>query len=118
MTQSIRQRRRDRHRQAQALRQADERAAQQIKKSFLVSSSSWGGTRCPDCGAQIRPHQLVDTSGRIGDGFWQDGCYARHPGPCNPDPDWEDRAIARAARRHRYGIRTGKAHDLLPDCPL
>ena len=104
---SKRHRRRNRHRQVQALRRADERAMERIDQSPMLSMDTWGGTRCPDCGCQIRPHWLVDFSGRFGNGFI-DGHYANHPGPCREDRHWMDRAIARAARRHRYGQRAGK----------
>lgn len=99
----IRHRRRNRHRRAQALREADALALQKINNSYLLSAASWGGYRCPDCGKAIRPHQLVNVSGRIGDGYI-DGCYAQHEG-CAPDKNWEIRAIARASRRHRYWLR-------------
>lgn len=106
MKKSIRKHRRDRHLKRQELRRLDELAEERIRTSFLLSLSSWGGTRCPDCGTQIRPHQLIDISGRFGGGFI-DGCFANHPGRC-VENYWEGRAIARADRRHRYLLRIGK----------
>lgn len=40
----------------------DTLAKQKISKSFLWSSCSWGGTRCPGCGQTCRPHHLTDFS--------------------------------------------------------
>jgi hypothetical protein len=103
---SIRNRRRNRHRQAQALREADARAEQKIRNSFSLSMDSWGGGRCPSCGCSIRPHQLVGFVGKFAGGRIH-GSFARHPGLCNEDPDWMDKAITRMDRVHRYKLRTG-----------
>lgn len=107
MKKSIRKHRRDRYLKRQELRRLDELAEKKIRASFLLSLSSWGGTRCPDCGTQIRPHQLIDISGHLG-GAIIDGCHANHPGPCIEDIDWQDKACDRVSRRHRYLLRVRK----------
>ena len=113
---SKRHRRRNRHRQVQALRRADERAIQLIDSNWWLSWATWGGNRCPDCGCQVRPYQLIAFGGLVG--------VPCHPGPCHkdlPEPDedlpelgqeeerrkWEDRAISRCERRHNYKLRMG-----------
>ena len=97
---TIRNRRRNRHRQAQALREADARATELISLNPWLAWATWGGSRCPSCGTQIRPYQLIKDGGRVG--------MPCHSGPCNEDLDgWMDRAVARMDRVHRYRLRTG-----------
>lgn len=55
-----RQKRRNRHHLKQELRKLDAIALKQIRNSYNLSSSSWGGTRCPGCGISIRPCQLLN----------------------------------------------------------
>jgi hypothetical protein len=97
--QTKRNRRRNRHRQVQALRRADERAIQLIDSNWWLSWATWGGNRCPDCGCQIRPYQLIAFGGLVG--------VPCHPGPCHEDSSWEDRAISRCERLHNYKLRMG-----------
>jgi hypothetical protein len=56
-----RQIRRNRHQAKQRLRELDAVAKKQIHRSYNLFMDSWGGTRCPGCGINIRPHQLLDT---------------------------------------------------------
>ena len=82
-----RQKRRNRrHQIKQRLRELDAIASKQIHRSFNLSMDSWGGTRCPGCGINIRPHQLLDAdfSGTLVDehGRWA-GHISGHSLPCD-----------------------------------
>lgn len=55
-----RQKRRNRHQVKQRRRILDKIAQKQICRSYNLSAASWGGTRCPGCGINIRPYQLLD----------------------------------------------------------
>jgi hypothetical protein len=103
--QSKRHRRRNRYRLRQKLRQADAIAERRIHNNFALFGMSWGGSRCPDCGQGIRPHQLVDCS-ITAPGLFIDGFYANHSG-CIENPHWERKAWARAERVHKYRLRMG-----------
>lgn len=41
------------------LEQLDAIALEAIKSSYTACASSWGGTRCPGCGAPVRPHWIT-----------------------------------------------------------
>lgn len=55
-----RAKRRKRHFIKQKLRELDTIAQQQIYKSYNLCMDSWGGSRCPGCGQNIRPYMLLD----------------------------------------------------------
>jgi hypothetical protein len=65
----IRSIRRNRHKQRLILRELDAMATHAIAQSFLWSSASWGGSRCPSCGTTCRPHHLTNLSGNYGGVF-------------------------------------------------
>lgn len=57
---------RTRRRQRGKLRtQLDTLALQRISQSMLWSMSTWGGSRCPDCGLKVPARFLTNLSGRI-----------------------------------------------------
>lgn len=66
-----RQIRRNRHQRKQRLRELDGIAKKQIHRSYNLFMASWGGTRCPGCGINIRPRQLLnaDFSGTLVDEY-------------------------------------------------
>ena len=72
-----RQIRRNRHQRKQRLRALDAIAKKQIHRSYNLFMASWGGTRCPGCGINIRPRQLLnaDFSGTLVD---EQGKWAGH----------------------------------------
>jgi hypothetical protein len=102
--QSKRANRRNRWRKKLELRTLDELALKSIRKSYMFSACTWGGTRCPDCGVAVRPHWLADYSGRIVNtetgqvtghfsGF---GIDCSKVGNCkNREYDWETKACAK-----------------------
>lgn len=55
-----------------------------------------GGTRCPDCGIQVRPHKLIPGGDRrIPNGFLTVGVQpncAEIKGCKGETPDWQDKA--------------------------
>lgn len=67
MSQSIRGRRRNRPKIKARLRALDQEVLGRIRKSYLWSMGTWGGTRCGGCGVQVRPHWLCDLSGFLVD---------------------------------------------------
>lgn len=103
-------RHRNRWRRREELRALDAIALKRIQKSYIASSSTWGGSRCPDCGIQVRPCLLVYP----GCGLWTaNGKVMGHitmgvlP-PCDylkgckgEAPDWEVKASNRSERRRR-----------------
>ena len=80
-----RQKRRKRYQLKQRLRELDSIAKKQIYRSYNLFMASWGGTRCPGCGIDIRPYQLLgaDFSGTLVDeqGRWA-GHISGHFLPC------------------------------------
>ena len=58
---SIRVRRRNRWRERIRLNKLDAIASEKLKHNYVASQSSWGGTRCPDCGYNVRPHWVAPT---------------------------------------------------------
>jgi hypothetical protein len=57
---SKRKHRRNRYKIKNALQILDELALKQIDKDYNLSAASWGGSRCPGCGKNVRPASLVD----------------------------------------------------------
>lgn len=57
---SKRQYRRNRYKIKKALQLLDKLALKQINKDYNLSAASWGGSRCPGCGKNVRPASLVD----------------------------------------------------------
>ena len=66
---SIRNRRRNRWRKAAHLRSLDKAASDRICRNMLWAMSTWGGTRCPDCGIAVRPNWLANLSGPVQNGW-------------------------------------------------
>jgi hypothetical protein len=66
-----RQKRRKRYQLKQRLRELDSIAKNQIYRNYNLFMASWGGTRCPGCGIDIRPYQLLgaDFSGTLVDEY-------------------------------------------------
>lgn len=52
---------RQKRRKRYQLRKLDSIALKQIRNSYNLCANSWGGTRCPGCGINIRPYQLLGT---------------------------------------------------------
>lgn len=71
-----RQRRRKRHLLKEELRVLDNYVLNKLKHNYTLSMSSWGGTKCPGCGINIRPAYLadIDYSGSIYEKI-EDGRY-------------------------------------------
>ncbi len=109
-----RQHRRNRYRIKAKLRHLDELASARIKRNYMASSTTWGASRCPDCGIQVRPHwfyypgegRIVDKDGKVV-GFISMGVAP----PCErakackgENPDWEMKSADRYERRLRKGL--------------
>jgi hypothetical protein len=62
MAWSIRGKRRNRYLKKILLNRLDRYVLARIDKSYMWSSCSWGGSRCPGCGKKIRPHLLMNYS--------------------------------------------------------
>lgn len=79
MTISIRRRRRQRqHRK----NQLDALALKRIRANMLWSMETWGGSRCGGCGVKVRPHWLINYSGKFGNGWITAFGYACHKTKC------------------------------------
>lgn len=51
--------RRTRHLKRLQLQKLDRQIKARINRSYIAAMETWGATRCPDCGIQVRPHWLV-----------------------------------------------------------
>jgi hypothetical protein len=54
--------RRIRHKVKEHKRNLDIIAKAKIQESMIWSMDTWGGTRCPGCGLNCRPHHLTNLS--------------------------------------------------------
>lgn len=92
---TIRARRRNRWRQKAKLGMLDAIALNKIHDSYLHCSSTWGGTRCADCGLAVRPQHLISFV-LAGPGFRAYGSYTHcgEVGNCTGGREgWEELAI-------------------------
>jgi hypothetical protein len=108
-----RSKRRNRWRLKAKLRELDQLSLNRIKQSYMASATTWGGTRCPDCGIQVRPHWLTYHGGSTlvdEEGRWAGHISTTVIPPCDHtseckgyNPDWEMKSSERFERKLARG---------------
>lgn len=76
--------RRKRHLIKEYKRSLDTIAKAKIHENMIWSMNTWGGTRCPGCGLNCRPHHLTDLSNfLVNENNKVIGHYTAHGNACD-----------------------------------